>query len=292
MVGRFPLSTSNAAGSLGMASPTLDCNILLPNRRRLAYAEYADADGGPVFVFHGLPGSRLLWGLLPGKPFPPGLRIITPDRPSYGRSKAKPGRRTMPNWADDIRELVNALDIERFSVLGVSGGGPGALACAWKVPAGVISASVVSTPVPTDAPGVFRGMSRTNRFFMRLAWRHPWLSELNTRFLGSVIPRGPIRYIRSGCRRGIEGPPVSLHRKSSGSETYGKHQWKSRFSRGLDRRLCHRRWRTHTERRLVVQSDCRSHVPGHRLRALSGVFLGERLGADGVRCRLDHLGVI
>lgn len=65
-----------------------------------------------------------------------------------------------------------------------------------QMPAGVISASIVATPVHTDAPGVFRGMSRTNRFFMRLAWRHPWLSELNTRFLGSVIRRGPTRYIR------------------------------------------------------------------------------------------------
>jgi pimeloyl-ACP methyl ester carboxylesterase len=56
---------------------------------------------------------------------------------------------------------------------------------------------VVSCPAPTDAPGVFEGMSQTNRFFMKLAWRHPWLSTLNVRFLASMIRRNPARYIHS-----------------------------------------------------------------------------------------------
>ena len=51
-----------------------DDNVLrLSNGRRLGYAEYGDTNGDPVFLFHGNPGSRLSWGLLPGSPFRSGL---------------------------------------------------------------------------------------------------------------------------------------------------------------------------------------------------------------------------
>ena len=179
-----------------MTLPRIDNVIQLPDTRRLAYAEYGDSNGTPVFLFHGLPGSRLSWGLLPGDPFPPGLRIIAPDRPGYGRSDPKPGR-TLLNWADDVSELADALEIESFAIVGVSGGGPGALACAWKMPERLTSVGVVSCAAPTNAPGVFEGMSKTNRFFMKLAWHFPWLSTLNVRLLASVIRRNPARYINS-----------------------------------------------------------------------------------------------
>lgn len=151
-----------------MAPPRIDNVILLSDGRRLAYAEYGEPDGAPVFLFHGLPGSRFSWGILPDQPFPPGLRIVAPDRPGYGRSDPKLGR-SLLDWADDVTALADALEIERFAVVGVSGGGP----------------------------GVFEGMSKTNRFFMKLAWQLPWLSTLNVRLLASVIRRNPARYINS-----------------------------------------------------------------------------------------------
>ena len=160
----------------------------------MAYAEYGESDGAPVFLFHGLPGSRLSWGLLPDQPFPPGLRLVAPDRPGYGRSDPKPGR-SLLDWADDVTELADALGVEKFAIVGISGGGPGALACAWKIPQRLESVSVVSSAAPTNAPGVFEGMSRTNRFFMKLAWHMSWLSTLNVRFLASVIRKDPDRYI-------------------------------------------------------------------------------------------------
>jgi pimeloyl-ACP methyl ester carboxylesterase len=179
-----------------MAPPRIDNVIQLSDGRRLAYAEYGEPDGAPVFLFHGLPGSRLSWGLLPDQPFPPGLRIVAPDRPGYGRSDPKLGR-SLLDWADDVTALADALEIERFAVVGVSGGGPGALACAWKLRQRLTSVGVVACAAPTDAPGVFEGMSKTNRFFMKLAWQLPWLSTLNVRLLASVIRRNPARYINS-----------------------------------------------------------------------------------------------
>jgi pimeloyl-ACP methyl ester carboxylesterase len=177
-----------------MTPPRTDKVILLSDKRRLAYAEYGEPEGAPVFLFHGLPGSRLSWGFLPDQPFPPGLRFVAPDRPGYGRSDPNPGR-SLLDWADDVAELADALEIEEFSIVGISGGGPGALACAWKIPQRLASVSVVSSAAPTNAPDVFEGMSRTNRFFMKLAWHMPWLSTLNVRFLASVIRKDPERYI-------------------------------------------------------------------------------------------------
>jgi len=177
-----------------MIRPRVDSVIHLTDRRRLAYAEYGEPEGAPVFLFHGLPGSRLSWGYLSGGKFPPGLRMIAPDRPGYGHSDPKPGR-TVIDWADDVEALADALNIERFAVLGVSGGGPGALACAWKMPNRLTSVGVVASPAPTNAPGVFAGMSKTNRFFMKLAWYLPWISTLNVRLLGWIIRRNPARYI-------------------------------------------------------------------------------------------------
>ncbi len=165
-----------------MTSPRIDTAFQLSDGRRLAYAEYGAVTGVPVFLFHGLPGSRLAWGLLPNDPLPSDLRIVAPDRPGYGGSDPKPGR-TLLDWAEDVMELANALEIQKFAIVGVSGGGPGALACAWKMPERLTCAGVVSSAAPTDAPGVFEGMSLTNRFFMKLAWHVPWLSTLNVRLL-------------------------------------------------------------------------------------------------------------
>jgi len=145
-------------------------------------------------LFHGLPGTRLSWGLLPEEPFPPTLRIIAPDRPGYGGSDPKPDR-TLIAWAEDVAALAENLELTRFGIVGVSGGGPGALACAYKMPERLERVGVVAGAAPTDAPGVFQGMSGINRFFMRLAWRAPRISKLNTRFLAWVIRRDPGRYI-------------------------------------------------------------------------------------------------
>ena len=183
-----------------MAEPRVDTTIPLPDGRQLAYAEFGSEEGTPILVFHGLPGSRLSWGHLPGELIPPDLRVIAPDRPGYGKSDPKPGR-TLLDWANDVAALADELGLTQFSVLGVSGGGPGALACAWAMPQRVLRVGVVAGAAPTDAPGVFEGMSRVNTFFMKLAWRAPWLSNLNTRFLASIIRRNPGAYIHAMQRK-------------------------------------------------------------------------------------------
>ena len=159
-----------------------DETLRLRDGRRLAYAEYGDPSGSPVMLFHGNPSSRLSWGLIPGSPFRPRLRLIAPDRPGFGHSDFQTGRQLL-DWPDDVCELADALGLRRFAVLGVSGGGPATLACAWKIPERLTAVGVVSSPCPADAPGVTEGMSRTNRTLFLLAKRAPALVRLNMSFL-------------------------------------------------------------------------------------------------------------
>ena len=89
-----------------------------------------------------------------------GLRWVSYDRPGYGGSGPDDGRR-VASAAADVAAVADALGIGRFAVLGHSGGGPHALACAALLPERVIAAVSVSAPAPFDADGLdwFAGWS-------------------------------------------------------------------------------------------------------------------------------------
>ena len=91
------------------------------------------SQGLPLFYIHGLPASRLEGKLIEAAALGNGIRVIAPDRPGYGISDFQPGRRLL-DWPCDVKALADRLSINRFMVLGVSGGGPYALACLWRIP--------------------------------------------------------------------------------------------------------------------------------------------------------------
>ncbi|UEM21238.1 alpha/beta hydrolase [Skermanella mucosa] len=99
--------------------------IHLPDGRRLGYAEYGDPEAPPVIYCHGFPSCRLEPGMVEIS----GIRLVALDRPGYGLSDPKPGRRLV-DWPADVAAAADALGIERFAVAGVSGGAPYAAACA------------------------------------------------------------------------------------------------------------------------------------------------------------------
>ena len=150
-----------------MPGDRLDLSFALADGRALAYAEYGSADAMPLFFFHGVPGSRLdapeLWSAEPGN-----VRVVAPDRPGFGRSTFQPGRR-MTDWAGDIAQLADHLGIERFRVLGFSGGGPYALAAAHRLPERVVAAAVVAGGGPVEGKESLAGMNRINRLIFGLA---------------------------------------------------------------------------------------------------------------------------
>src|SRR5438876_7760468 len=154
-------------------SNTTDKVLSLRDGRVLGYAEYDDPSGKPVFFFHGLPGSRRQRHPDDSIAIELGARIITLDRPGYGFSDFQPGR-TLLNWPDDVAQLADALHIEQFAAIGLSGGGPYLLSCAHKMPERITSATVISGMGPVDHPEAMKGMMGSMRLGLGLARRVPW----------------------------------------------------------------------------------------------------------------------
>jgi pimeloyl-ACP methyl ester carboxylesterase len=82
-----------------------------------------------------------------------GVRLLSYGRPSYGGSSPRPGR-NVASAASDVEQVVNALGIERFAVMGASGGGPHALACAALLPERVSAVACLASLAPFDADGL------------------------------------------------------------------------------------------------------------------------------------------
>jgi len=101
----------------------------LADGRRIGFAEYGDPDGLPAIALHGTPGSRDMFALTDAGARARGLRIIAPERPGYGLSDAHRFE-TLTEAASDVKAIADALALDRFALLGVSGGGPHAVAAA------------------------------------------------------------------------------------------------------------------------------------------------------------------
>jgi pimeloyl-ACP methyl ester carboxylesterase len=131
--------------------------------RRLAVEVRGDPHGLPVFLLHGTPGSRLGPLLRSTELHRRRVRLVAFDRPGYGRSDRLPGRR-VADAAADVEAIADALGLDRFAVVGRSGGGPHALACAALLPERVIKAAVLVGLAPCDAEGLdwFAGMGESN----------------------------------------------------------------------------------------------------------------------------------
>jgi len=142
--------------------------IILADGRKLAYAESGPSEGKPVIAFHGTPGSRLEQADSPSILRKLNTRLIVVDRPGYGRSDFQEDRKLL-DWPDDVIQLADALHLDRFTVMGFSGGGAYAAACAFKIPERLIRVALVSSTAPFDAPGLIDAMLPANRALFELA---------------------------------------------------------------------------------------------------------------------------
>jgi pimeloyl-ACP methyl ester carboxylesterase len=156
-----------------------DGSICLGDGRRLAYAEYGDPEGRPLVYCHGFPASRLEAALLDPVACKARVRIIAADRPGCGLSDFQPNRR-IGDWPDDVVELADALGIDRFAIVGVSGGAPYALACAGKIPRRLTAVGVVCGLGPVHESWALRDMLWSRRLVFSLARQAPWLLRLSS----------------------------------------------------------------------------------------------------------------
>jgi len=165
--------------------------LTLEDGRTLGFAEVGDLSGTPVVYCHGFPASRLEILLIAGAAERRRVRMIAPDRPGYGLSDWKP-ERTIADWADDVVELADRLGIERFSVLGTSGGGPYALALAARLPDRVKTVGIVCGLGQLHGTEAMRAMRWPARFGFGAARKARWLLRLiYGNILGRLIYREP-----------------------------------------------------------------------------------------------------
>lgn len=117
--------------------------LLLPDGRRLGYARYGRDEHWPILFFHGTPGSRHTAHLAGLVGSAQDARVIALERPGFGLSDPLPGRE-IADWPADVAAAADALGLDRFSVLGYSGGGPFSLATAAALGDRVASLAIVS----------------------------------------------------------------------------------------------------------------------------------------------------
>lgn len=129
----------------------------MPDGRILAYAEYGNPNGTPIFYFHGGQESRLSSGFMDDTASKKGIRIIAPDRPGIGLSSFQENRSFL-DWAKDIEHLANHLELKTFSIFGLSGGAPHVLACAYTFPDRLQNVTIVSGTGPHDYNGKLKGV--------------------------------------------------------------------------------------------------------------------------------------
>ena len=173
--------------------------LLLRDGRRLGLAQYGRPAGEPILFFHGHPGSRLEARFAHPAAAAAGFRVVALDRPGYGLSDVKPGRAII-DWPADVAEAADQLGISRFCVAGASGGGPYALACAWRLPGRVIRAAVISGVGPYQVAGLTRGMRWQNRVGFRLAGHWPGVARTLMRSMRRSVISHPERTVDALAR--------------------------------------------------------------------------------------------
>lgn len=164
----------------------LNLAIKLKDGRQLGYADYGDPEGKIIFYFHGFPGSRLEAAHLHDTAFKNHYRLIAIDRPGMGLSSIDP-KRTILAWATDVADFANCLGIDKFSILGHSGGAPFVAACAYGIPERLNAAAIVSGMAPLDHPKSRIGMARGQIIANNLIKIIPWLTSVMMRLTRMVL---------------------------------------------------------------------------------------------------------
>ena len=151
--------------------------LQLESGARLAFSEYGDPNGAPVFFCHGWPSSRTMAELTHEAARDLGVRIISPDRPGIRDSNFHPNR-TLLDWAPLMGELAAHLSIDRFRILAISGGAPYAYVTAWAMPERVEAIAIVSGVPPIAELQDRSGLLKFYNWLLALRGLHPELMRI------------------------------------------------------------------------------------------------------------------
>lgn len=167
--------------------------VRLRDGRDIGFQDHGPDAGAPLLWMPGTPGSRI-WQ-------PPdreslrsrGLRLIVLERPGFGISDPRPGRRVV-DCPNDVAEVADALRLDRFVLAGTSGAGPYLMACGAKLGARISRLGVIACIGPYD---LLRELGIVRRAVFVAAHAAPSL-------LARALPRDPEAFYRKLTR---DAPP-------------------------------------------------------------------------------------
>ena len=176
---------------MAAAPATREGTVTLPDGRRLAWSSGGARSGVPVIYLHGAIGTPVrrtpeLDALIAAL----GIHYIAVSRPGFGRSDPCPGRR-IADFPADLEQLADRLGLGRFAVVGVSAGGPYALACARALPERAIATAAVSSLSPLCAPHAGPWMPVHLRLALRALVRRPDLVARSSVRVMKLLERHP-----------------------------------------------------------------------------------------------------
>ena len=173
--------------------------VRLRDGRSMGYAQYGSGDGLPVVNAHGGLACRLDVAAADLVAVEAGIRLISPDRPGVGLSDPQPGR-TVGDWARDVTELLDQIDVDRFAVMGWSMGGQYAAALGHALPQRATRVAIIAGALPLTEPGVFDELPTMDRVLTRMSQRAPWLAAHWFRVMRFAAAVAPTLYGRLGAR--------------------------------------------------------------------------------------------
>jgi pimeloyl-ACP methyl ester carboxylesterase len=161
---------------------------------RVIAVEVVGEPNAPVVLFcHGLADSGLSVRGFAGAAYQLRLRLIAPDRPGIGGTDSRRMNRVV-DWVADAALVLDALDLGSVALLGVSGGGAFAAACAAEMPHRVRSLLLIAPLGPPTWPT--RGMAPGQRMSVRVARHAPGFAGWLLGRLATPACRAPALFVR------------------------------------------------------------------------------------------------
>jgi pimeloyl-ACP methyl ester carboxylesterase len=152
-----------------------------------------DTGATPILFCHGLADSRLSADWFRRAAQDLGLCVIVPDRPGSGGTDLRLMSR-LEDWVADAALVLDALRAEAAAVLGISGGGPFAAACAAVIPDRVRSLTLIAPLGAPDWPTA--GMAAGERLSLAVGRRAPAFGGWVLGRLAALARRSPRLFLR------------------------------------------------------------------------------------------------
>lgn len=138
-------------------APRLEGTVGVGGGRRIGFAEFGTPHGQAVIWLHGTPGARRQIPVEARRfAWEHDLRIIGIDRPGIGSSTPYLYG-SMSEFAPDLEAVADEIGLDELIVIGLSGGGPYALAAGHAFPDRIRTVGVLGGVAPTVGPDAIDG---------------------------------------------------------------------------------------------------------------------------------------